>query len=350
MGMQILAKIQWTGLQFDSYSWVVRQWNEESRETLMTTLIPVIVESCEENGRDVRCYTLRSTAGEPLPSFTPGAHVDLHLGDGIIRSYSLLDPHAEDAPYRIAIKRQPGGRGGSVLAHEQLTKGERIQISAPRNNFVFDEQDERVVLLAGGIGITPIFSMLKRAQELEMDWTLHYAVPTASAAALKAEIDDIVGQEAEHRFHFHCDDVRPLDLAATISAYPVGTRFYCCGPEGMLAAFHSKHGEHPAENFRSERFSADVEKAAGGFTVIAARSGAEIFVPESKTILDALLDHGIEIPHSCCEGFCGTCRTPVLSGRPDHRDVILSDAEKAANDQILVCCSGSLDSRLELDI
>ena len=297
---------------------------------------------------DIVSYELRALDGSALPPFSAGAHIDLHLANGLIRSYSLVNPQAERHRYVIAVQKDRATRGGSKWVHEHLRAGDVIMVSAPRNNFPLAEDAAHSLLFAGGIGITPIMSMIERLSVLERPWQLYYCARTRAAAAF---VDQLAGR-SEVRFNF---DREPggamLDMAPIIERASKGTHFYCCGPLPMLNAFEAITAGLPTELVHVEYFSAkEPPSHEGGFTVVLAKSGRQIPIPAGKTILDALLEAGVDLPFSCKEGVCGTCETAVLEGIPDHRDLILTKEEHAASRSMMICCSGSKSERLVLDL
>jgi ferredoxin-NADP reductase len=224
-----------------------------------------------------------------------------------------------------------------------------MTISLPRNHFPLDESALHSVLVAGGIGITPILAMARRMDALGRSWELHYACRSRADAAF---LDELAGFGEQVRLR--CDDEHPgsfLDIAAIARTAAPGTHFYCCGPKPMLAGFEAAMADIPSERVHLEYFAPKDEAATGGgFTIELIRSGREIFVPAGKSILDVVQEAGIRVAHSCTEGVCGSCETGVLRGRPDHRDSVLSPGERARGDVMMICCSGSLDDRLALDL
>jgi tetrachlorobenzoquinone reductase len=316
-------------------------------EDRLTVRIKSIVFEAER----INSYVLQPVAGA-LPPFTAGAHIDLHLADGLIRSYSLLNDPSETGRYVIGVKRDPDGRGGSRFVHDRLRAGDIISISAPKNNFSFVESALHSVFIAGGIGITPILSMVRRATALGQSWELHYASRTRSDAAFAEELSALEARCGKLHLTF---DQEPggsmIDIAAVASRIGPDAHLYCCGPLPMLEAFEKATQARPRDCVHVEYFSAkDAPAVQGGFEVRLARSGRTIPVIAGKTILDALLDAGVNVSFACREGVCGTCETRVIEGEPDHRDMILTDEEKAANKQIMVCCSGSNSPVLVLDL
>lgn len=290
---------------------------------------------------------------DALPEFTAGSHVDLHLPNGAIRSYSLLNAQSERERYVVGIYRAPESRGGSRFIHETLRVGDVLTIGPPRNNFQLVEEAPHSVFIAGGIGITPLLSMIRRLSMLKRSWEVHYAVRTRKQAAF---LEDVYRLSAEHGQKAAVTfDAEPggvmLDLAAIVQAAPANSHFYCCGPLPMLAAFEAATSTLVAACVHTEYFAAkDKADTSGGFTVVLAKSNRSIAVPAGQTILNALLGQGVKVPYSCEEGVCGTCEINVLSGTPDHRDLVLSKSEKAANKTIIVCCSGSKSQTLTLDL
>lgn len=305
------------------------------------------VKAIAYEAEDIVSLDLRAPDGSPLPAFTAGAHIELHLGNGLRRQYSLANPQTERHRYRIGVLKDAGSRGGSRFVHESIRPGDILTVEEPRNNFPLVEDAGHTILIAGGIGITPVWCMAQRLRELRRSWTLHYAVRTRARAAFLDEI-------APDSCHLHCDDAhdgRPLDIAAIVAAAPANAHVYCCGPLPMLAAFESATAGLPPEHVHTEYFQARAPvAAAGGFDVVLARTNRTVHVPDNSTILDALLAAGIDAGHSCLEGVCGTCETKVIEGIPDHRDSVLTPAERASNRTIMICCSGSKSSRLVLDL
>jgi ferredoxin-NADP reductase len=304
------------------------------------------VKSATWEAPDIVSYDLRPLEAGELPAFTAGAHIDLTLPNGLIRSYSLINPQSERHRYVIAVQKDRASRGGSKWVHENFRPGDVLTVNGPRNNFALCESAERSIFIAGGIGITPMLSMIERLSALGREWELIYCARKRSDAAF---VDSLKGKV---RFNF---DEEPggkmLDVAATVRAAPANAHLYCCGPLPMLEAFEAATAKLPRERVHVEYFTAKEPPAVeGGFKVVLARSGREFVVPPGKTILDTLLDAGLDIPYSCMEGVCGTCETKVLEGSPDHRDLILTEEEHAAGKVMMICCSGSKSEKLVLDL
>jgi Flavodoxin reductases (ferredoxin-NADPH reductases) family 1 len=294
--------------------------------------------------------------GAPLPRAEAGAHVDLLLTDDLRRSYSLTEALDGTTPAcTVAVHRDPNSRGGSAHVHEVLRVGQKLKLSRPKNNFPLDEGAAQSVLIAGGIGITPMLAMIRRLTALGRPWHLHYAARKRSAAAFLAEIDAcLVASGGQGRVTTHFDDEAKgalIDIPGIVAGAGAGAHFYCCGPEPMLAAYEAATKGTDRARVHAEYFSAKEEAAReGGFEVVLARSGKTLQVEAGKTILDVLIANRVSVPFACTEGTCGTCETRVLEGRPDHRDMILTDEERARNDTMMVCCSGSKTARLVLDL
>jgi tetrachlorobenzoquinone reductase len=307
---------------------------------------------CYEAER-INSYELVSPTGDDLAPFTAGGHIDLRLSNGMIRCYSLVNDQRERHRYVIAVNKDPAGRGGSSFVHDHLKVGDIVSVSLPRNNFALCEEAEHSVLIAGGIGITPLLSMIRRLQALGRNVELFYAARTRPAAAFLDELDAL-GSNGCLVLHLDFDDERPgrlFDIPTIVARTPAQAHLYCCGPASMLGAFEAATADRPADHVHVEYFqAAEAPATDGGFEVRLARSNRTIAVEAGKTILDALLDAGIAANYACAEGVCGTCETRVIEGTPDHRDQFLSREEQAANNSIMICCSGAKSRTLVLDI
>ena len=283
-----------------------------------------------------------------LPAVSPGAHIDLHLPNGLVRSYSLVQAEPNPKRYVVGIKLDAASRGGSRYVHEQLRVGSALTVSEPRNLFPLNLTANHTVLIAGGIGITPIWCMAQFLEQSGASWELWYSVRTRADAAFLKQIAAL-----GDKVHLHVDDEagQIMNLSAIIDAAAPDTHLYCCGPTPMLDAYELAAAQRDPETVHIERFSAKEAVALdGGFVVSLARSGLELPVPAGSSILDVLLDKGVSIDYSCQEGICGCCEVAVLEGEVDHRDAILSEKERAANKTMMVCCSGARSQRLVLDI
>jgi tetrachlorobenzoquinone reductase len=297
-------------------------------------------------------FELRAPDGGEIAPFTAGAHIEMHLAPGLTRSYSLLNSQNERLRYRIAVNKDSKSRGGSRFMHEVLRVGDFVESSFPRNNFPLNEAAENSVFVVGGIGITPVLSMLRRLVELGRAHQLYYCVRSRPMAAFLEELSTLRSRSSEHFIRFDQEPgVGLLDIAAVVSGVSAGTHLYCCGPTTMLDAFDKATAGYDPARVHVESFVARQEAATdGGFDVVLAKSGSVLRVPAGKTILQVLLDAGVNAPYSCMEGACGSCETAVLEGIPDHRDAVLSREEQARNRTMMICCSGARSARLVLDL
>jgi len=319
-----------------------------SQASASDALIEVRLTAVRYAARDTNLFEFRRTDGGPLPAYTPGAHVDMHLPNGLVRNYSLIVAKPDPLAYTFGIKRDPASRGGSRYIHDELHVGKTLKISAPRNNFPLKEDAAHVILLAGGIGITPIWCMVQRLAELGRSWVLHYSCRSRADMAFLGALEAMTGP------HFHFDDEHAgkfLDVAGLVAAARQEAHLYCCGPTPMLKAFETATAAWPREQVHVEYFTPRQETAKkGGFTVELARSGQEFFIPEGRTILEVLLDEGVDVDYSCELGICGACEQRVISGTPEHRDSILTEEEQAENKRVMICCAGCKSERLVLDL
>jgi ferredoxin-NADP reductase len=321
----------------------------------MNEMLPVFVKSVTNLADGINAWEFRRPGGGELPSFTAGGHIDLLLSNGLVRSYSLCNSQDERNRYVIAVRMDSPGRGGSKFIHQSLRAGDRISISLPRNHFRLVEDASHVLFLAGGIGITPIWSMVQRLESLGRSWELHYCTRTRDRCAFLEELKALEARQPG-RVYFNFDHEpggRVTDIDALIAGAPLGAHLYCCGPRPMLDAFEAAaaRGGIAQELVHLENFSPVADAAVeGGFEVELRRSCKVLAIPPGQTILDVLVAAGLSPVHSCMQGVCGTCETVVLDGIPDHRDSVLTPAERASNRTMMICCSGSKSARLVLDI
>lgn len=306
------------------------------------------LDNIQYSAQQTNIYTFVPVDGEALPPAPAGAHVDLHLRPGLIRQYSLMEASAEPHAYVVAIKKEASGRGGSRYVHETLRVGDEIAVGEPRNNFPLVEDAPHSVLIAGGIGITPIWAMARRLAELGRDWRLFVSNRNRAEAPLLTQLS------ACRNAVLHFDDEAGgfVDLAAIIATAPQGAHFYCCGPAPMLAAYREATAHLPADHVHLEAFGIEpvANEDGGEFIVRLAKSGTEFPVPVGQTILDVLRDHGIDVVSSCEAGVCGMCETHVLEGEIDHRDHVLAPEQQALNDRMMICCSRATTDLLVLDL
>ncbi|MBA1274543.1 PDR/VanB family oxidoreductase [Stutzerimonas azotifigens] len=315
-------------------------------------LLKVQVHKRQLQGDGVVVLDLIPVGGTTLPAFEAGAHVDIHIAPGLVRQYSLCSDPADNATYRLGVLKDPASRGGSTGVHDKLLEGAEVQISVPRNLFPLVTQARRSILIGGGIGITPMIAMAYALQAQGADFELHYCGRSRSRSAF---LDELQSAAFADRVVTHFDDEpaeHKLDLDALLGQGQPGVHVYTCGPSGFMdwvIESASRKG-YADDHIHREYFQVEVDSSGESFEVVAAKSGKSVQVAEGQTILEALGTLGIKIEVSCEQGVCGTCLCDVLEGEPDHRDVYLTDEEKEANDQILVCCSRAKSKKLVLDI
>jgi ferredoxin-NADP reductase len=305
--------------------------------------VELTVADRREEAAGVVSLTLRRTDGGALPDWQPGAHVDLLLAEGLERQYSLCGTPGGDQ-WRIAVLREPNGRGGSEFVHTRLRPGDRVRARGPRNHFPL-EPAPGLRFVAGGIGITPILPMLAAASAASADWSLLYGGRSGASMAFTGELtrrhpaDRVTLVTGRLPLDSYLDGLRPGELV------------YACGPEPLLEAVRSRV---PAAALRLERFTAPAADTGGdaAFTVELARSGLLLTVPPGRSILQTVQQAGVAVLYSCTEGTCGTCETDILSGEADHRDCVLTDEERAANETMMICVSRcrTPGGRLTLDL
>ena len=325
----------------------------------MTSTRRVRIAAKAVEAEDICSFQLVAADDQPLPAFSPGSHIDVHLPGGPVRPYSLCNHVGTDTAdaghYRIAVLKEPASRGGSAGMHA-LEVGAGLEISAPRNHFALAADAQRSLLFAGGIGITPLLCMAERLAATGADFVLHYATRTAARTAFAEQLRRAPYAE---RVHLHHDDGpagQRLDLAATIGAPDAGTHLYVCGPAGFMGAVLSAARAlgWPEQRLHREYFGAAPAApgaalpTAGAFLVQVASTGALIPVAPDQSVVAALAAAGISVPVSCEQGVCGTCLTRVIDGIPDHRDLFLTDEERQRNDCFTPCCSRAATPRLVL--
>lgn len=319
--------------------------------TTHTIAVKVIKKTRE--AEDIVSFELASIDGKPLPPFSAGAHIDVQVAPELMRQYSLCNDPTESHRYQIAVLRDPNSRGGSIAVHDSINEGDVITISEPRNHFPLVPAGH-YLLLAGGIGVTPILCMAERLAKVGADFRMHYCTRSIERTAFH---DRIKAAAFTDRVQFHFDAGPPeqrLDLEAVLASAQPGTHIYVCGPTGFIdfvtGTARARGG--PGEQVHVEYFGAAPQDTSGdaAFEVKIASSGKTYAIAADKTVTAALLEHGIDIPVSCEQGVCGTCITRVLEGEPDHRDLYFTDEEHAANDQFTPCCSRAKSKVLVLDL
>ncbi len=317
-------------------------------------LLSVRVARKSIEAEDICSLELVSADGAPLPAFAAGSHVDVQLPGGPTRQYSLCNDPAETHRYLIAVLRDPRSRGGSAAVHERVNVGDTLVISAPKNHFALAHDASSHLLLAGGIGVTPLLCMAERLAHAGADFEMHYCTRSPARTAFRQRI---AASPFAARVAFHFDDgeaAQKLDIAALLAAPRAGRHLYVCGPKGFMDAVlgSARAQGWPQAQIHYEFFGADAAPAAGdgGFEVMLASSGRVIKVAPDRSVVQALAEAGVSVATSCEQGVCGTCLTRVIEGEPDHRDLYLTPQEQAANDQFLPCCSRAKSARLVLDL
>lgn len=320
--------------------------------------IDVVVQAIRQEAEEIVGLDLAPVSGgasRTLPGFTAGAHIDIELAPDLVRQYSLCGDPCDTKQYSLAVLKEPESRGGSRMIHEKLQVGGRLRISAPKNHFPLEEDGAHAILLAGGIGITPILAMAEELHRAGRSFAMHYSCRTPARAAF---VDRIRNSGWADQAQFHFDDGPPdqrLDLAALLGDPAAGTHFYVCGPQGLIdAALATANDAGWADaNLHREYFGLapdTVDLTGDCFRVRVASTGQVFDIGDHDTIADVLNRNGVKVEMSCEQGVCGTCLTRVISGTPDHRDMFLSPAEQAANNVMMVCCSRAKSAELELDL
>ncbi len=302
----------------------------------------------------VATFDLVPVGGDSLPPFDAGAHIDVHVPDGPVRQYSLYELPAEPRRYRIGVLRDPASRGGSARLLEAVREGDVLAVSPPRNHFALAAGAQHSLLFAGGIGITPILCMAQQLAREQRSFDLHYCGRSLQRMAFVGNLRDA---SYAPNVHVHVDDGAPqqqLDARAAIGSPAAGKHLYVCGPTGFMdhvLGTARALGWDEAHLHREYFAAAPVDHSAdGAFELELRRSGRVIRVAADQSAAQALLDAGVPLALSCEQGVCGTCRTPVLEGAPDHRDLYLDDAERDRNDCFMPCCSRACTPRLVLDL
>lgn len=312
------------------------------------TTFPALLRRMTYEAPGVLSLDFEAEDGRDLPPFEPGAHIDLHLPDGTIRQYSLCGDPSARGHYRIAVRDVKGGRASRLIHRGDLRPGVTVTIGVPRNNFAFDPAPS-YIFVAGGIGITPLLPMMRAATAAGASWSLLLCAPRSADAPFLREARALGGEVSVHA---SAEGTR-LDVAAHLREARPDTLLYCCGPEPLMTAVEQATAAWPEGSVRFEWFTARARpegEAADTFDVECAQRGITVTVAAGRSVLQALNEAGLEIPCSCEQGICGTCEVPVLTGEVDHRDSILSAAERAANTTMLCCVSRAKSPRLVLDL
>lgn len=323
--------------------------------TNLSKTLDIRVRSIMNLALDINALELVDPNGAPLPEFTAGAHIDIHLGEGLIRQYSLCNDPADTHRYVIAVLREQNGAGGSVAVHDQIKAGQILKISAPRNNFPLVVSARRHLFLAGGIGITPIRAMIQECRNRQEAFELVYCTRSTERTAFLEEL----GKMDEVTIHHDGGDpTKSFDLTERLREVQLDTHIYYCGPPGFMRAAETAAAHWPTANRHFEYFIApkadpvspenDALNSSGAFQVKINSSGAIYDVPEDKSIVEVLRENGIFVETSCEAGLCGTCLTHYLEGVPEHHDLILDDEQRST--QVLICCARALSPLIVLDL
>lgn len=320
----------------------------------MSAWIETRVTRKEPAAEGIASFELRRPDGGLLPAFTAGSHVDVELPGALVRQYSLCNRPGERERYEIGVLLEPNGRGGSRSAHERLAVGSRLRISEPRNHFALADGARHSILLAGGIGVTPILAMAEALTAADASFQMHYCTRSAARTAFAARL---TAAPYAARVQIHHDDgaaAQMFDAERVLAQPRPGTHLYVCGPKGYMdhVLGTARRRGWAEANIHVEYFAGAVidHSADGPFEIVLARSGRVIPVAAGETVIAALAAQGVEVPVSCEQGVCGTCILRVTGGTPDHRDMVLSNAEHAANDQFTPCCSRSKTPQLTVDL
>lgn len=309
------------------------------------------IRSVRYEAEGILSFRLEPMPGAEFPPFTAGAHIDVTLGQRLVRSYSLLNDPAQRNVYEIAVQLDPGSRGGSRLIHAQWRAGQVIEISEPRNHFPLVEDARHSVLIAGGIGITPLLSMARFLDKSSLPYELHYFARNADNIAFASELSVLHGRIEQH-LGLDVEAVRAR-ISTLLGPWQFANHVYICGPGPMLELVRDTASDlgWPDEAIHFEYFQNTTEiDASSAFDVELARSAMTLHVPAGKTILEVMREAGLTVPSSCEQGACGTCLTTVIEGEVDHQDVYLNKTEKASNTCMMTCVSRAKGGRLVLDI
>jgi ferredoxin-NADP reductase len=312
------------------------------------TLLEVTAASPAAAG--VRSLRLERRDRAPLPRWEPGAHIDLVLPNGLVRQYSLCGDINDNTAYEVAVLLAPDSRGGSECVHNQLQVGGTITARGPRNNFPFQvDPGQRVLFIAGGIGITPMLPMIRQAEADGVNWKLVYGGRSRDSMAYVNELE----QYGSRIKLVPENELGHPDLQTLLGVPLRDTHVYCCGPTGLLDAVQQLCETWTPGTLHLERFSAgpiDETVTSDAFTVVAERSGVTCSVTAGESIIDAVRRSGVIVPTSCEEGICGTCETKIIAGVPDHRDFLLGDADRESGATMLICVSRARTPELVLDL
>jgi phthalate 4,5-dioxygenase reductase subunit len=314
------------------------------------TDIAVRVTRAEKIADGIHLFEMRRKDGGELPAFTAGSHINLRVPNGLMRKYSLCSDPAERSYYRIAVKREDNGRGGSIYLVDNTKEGDEWMISAPDNAFALPQRGDNFIFIAGGIGITPFIAMIHALKrDPAKTFKLYYCSRTPEMTAFREELSapEYNGNVVIH--YDNGDPAKALDLWPIVEERKNRAHLYCCGPRGLMQAVRDATGHWSPTAIHFEAFSESEARRPDDtpFKVKLAKSGATIDVPAGTTILEAMRAAGYDVPSSCESGTCGTCRTKLLEGEADHRDLVLTENER--NSQIMICVSRAKSPELTID-
>jgi len=312
----------------------------------------VTVRRIAEEAERIKSFELVPKDGGTIRPFTPGGHIVVHMPDGMARHYSLTNAPGESDAYRIGVLKELEGRGGSAFMHERVSEGQSLTISGPENNFPLDPAAAHSLLIAGGIGVTPLLAMAQQLHAEGQSFELHYCAKSKAQAAYAGWLEAAPFAD-KVRFHYDGGDpAQGLDIAALVAGQSADTQIYFCGPAGLMKAIEAAVADWDPARVHSESFAGvdAIGDNAASFEIEIASTGAVFLVPEDKSILTVLRENGFDIDSVCEEGVCGTCIVDLLDGVPEHRDEILSDEEREDNAMLTTCCSRAVSPRLVLDL
>lgn len=316
-------------------------------------LLSVRVKSVSREADGILAYELVPPEAGQLPPFTAGAHIEVHIRDGLKRQYSLCNAPGERHRYVIAVLKEKAGRGGSEAMHEEVREGAFLTISEPRNHFQLAGSEAKShLLLAGGIGVTPMMAMIEALEARHAQWEMHYCTRSTDTTAFRARLEPLIAAGKVTLHHDGGDPSRGLDIGPLLADYQVGTHLYYCGPPGFMSAVKASVGAWPSHSVHCEYFTAAEDNADlvnAPFQIKVKNTGAVLDVPADRTIVDVLREQGFAIDTDCQDGYCGTCITRYLEGEPEHRDTVLSEGERKS--YVMVCCARAKGSSpLVLDL
>lgn len=320
-------------------------------------IIPVRVVAAETIAQGIRLLKLAPLDGSALPAWEPGAHIDLHLGSGIVRQYSLCGSCGDTSTYEVAVKREPESRGGSRFVHESLRVGSELGISAPRNHFRMNGEARRTLLVAGGIGITPIIGMARQLRDRGQPFDLLYFARSEAHAAFCGELNDASFNGACRLLFGQEREAVEATLEGALRNRRDGCHVYLCGPQPFMDTVRMVAARHgwPDDAVHLEYFAATATATSeaepdAAFDLKLARSNETFSIAPGRTIVDVLREHGIDVETSCEQGVCGTCVVKVLEGSPDHRDCFLTAQEHASGNCMAICVSRARSKLLVVDL